>query len=593
MNPVQDAVRSAKRRLVLISWIHTSAWFLCVAVALLVVLRGVQKIAPVVVVPWDIVLPASLGLAVIFALITAIVRAPSALKAAQILDERAGLRESLSTALLAQGRDDPWSRVVTEEARSRAKGLRVPSAIPLERPRGWGAPIGAAIALLAVWWLPTRDLTGLLEKQEEARLEEQIEQEVRATVNDAQEQMREIIEKTGIDIEPEDFSTSDDLLNPESAEFIPPDESLRSAIKNLTSVSEKLQEERESEKGQTYDAIREAMKSLTSNESDPASEMARAMARGDFSEAQQQLQKLQEQIEQSGSDPAQREQLAQSLRNIEKQLEQAANNAQQLQEQLEQAGISQQEAQQLARDPQALQQRLESMGIPAPQALSMAQSAQAQQQAQDAASAMSQAASQMAQGLESGDMSQQSQGSQSMSDQLSSMEQLQQDMQALENAMSQAQQQMDQLSNAQQQCENPGNGSRSQNQLANGGIGPGIGQGGSPDIGLDANDPGADYTLSREQAKIRVNEGGPVIASTLVYGSQVRGESTAAFNEAVSSASAQASEAIETKRVPRAYESAVQHYFGRLDRASRESQGSDSKDTSDKSAEKTENASED
>jgi hypothetical protein len=61
----------------------------------------------------------------------------------------------------------------------------------------------------------------------------------------------------------------------------------------------------------------------------------------------------------------------------------------------------------------------------------------------------------------------------------------------------------------------------------------------------------------------------------MVQGSQIKGESTAAFSEAVQSATTEASEAIETKRIPREYESAVQSYFGRLDKAAKDAKGDD------------------
>ena len=64
----------------------------------------------------------------------------------------------------------------------------------------------------------------------------------------------------------------------------------------------------------------------------------------------------------------------------------------------------------------------------------------------------------------------------------------------------------------------------------------------------------------------------------MVQGSQIKGESTAAFSDAIQSATTEASEAIETKRIPREYESAVQSYFGRLDKAAKEAKGDDKTD---------------
>ena len=56
----------------------------------------------------------------------------------------------------------------------------------------------------------------------------------------------------------------------------------------------------------------------------------------------------------------------------------------------------------------------------------------------------------------------------------------------------------------------------------------------------------------------------------MVYGSQIRGEATAQFGEAVNASAVQAAEAIESMQVPREYHDAVRHYFGRLERAAKQ-----------------------
>lgn len=563
MNPIHDIATRARRRLILIDALSTVTICLGAAIGALVLVRGVQKLFPTLVVPWDVVLIAAPALAVVAGVVWAVVRAPSALKAARIIDERAGLRETISTALVIERDESGWSRAVLEDAREKASRVQLRSALPLGAPKRWGAPVLAALALLAVWWLPTRDLMNLLEKQQEEQQELQRVGEITAAVNESQEQLKQILEQTKLDLDDEDLSELDDLLKGDEAEFIEPEESLRSAIKNLTSVSDKLEEKRNDENGRAFDAIKDAMRALETDKDDTASEMARAMSRGDFSEAKKKLQELQEQINSGEMTDEQREQMAETLAQVQQQLEQLAQGSQSLQEQLEKAGISQQEARQLARDPNALEQKLQEMGIPSDQARALTQAAQAQQRATDAASAMSESMSQMAQGMQNQDQSQAQQGAESMSEQLSALENMQSEMQSLENAMQQTQQQLQQLA----ECQNPGMGDSAGEQTAQGnGVG-GLraGSGGVPDFGGEPNQPQGDYTLSREQTRVNIQEGGPIIASTLVQGAQVKGESTAAFSSAVKSAKTRASEAIETKRVPREYESAVQKYFGRLE----------------------------
>jgi hypothetical protein len=563
MNPIHDIASRARRRLILIDALSTVTICLGVAIGALVLVRGVQKLFPTLVVPWDVVLIAAPALAIVTGVVWAVVRAPSALKAARIIDERAGLRETISTALVIERDESGWSKAVLEDAREKASRVQLRTALPVGAPKCWGAPVLAALALLAVWWLPTRDLMNLLEKQQEEQQELQRVGEITTAVNESQEQLKQILEQTKLDLDDEDLSELDDLLKGDEAEFIEPEESLRSAIKNLTSVSDKLEEKRNDENGRAFDAIKDAMQALETDKDDTAAEMARAMSRGDFSEARKKLQELHEQINSGEMTEAQREQMAETLAQVQQQLEQLAQGSQSLQEQLEKAGISQQEAQQLARDPNALEQKLQEMGIPSDQARALTQAAQAQQRATDAASAMSESMSQMAQGMQNQDQSQAQQGAESMSEQLSALENMQSEMQSLENAMQQTQQQLQQLA----ECQNPGMGNSPSDQMAQGnGVG-GLqaGSGGVPDFGGEPNQPQGDYALSREQTRVNIQEGGPIIASTLVQGAQVKGESTAAFSSAVKSAKTKASEAIETKRVPREYESAVQKYFGRLE----------------------------
>ena len=578
MSALHNTIHKASRRLMLIDSIRTITICLAVVIALMVFARGVQKVAPVFVVPWDIVFIAAPLAAILVGLVWAFIRRPSQSKAAMIIDDRAGLRESISTALIVESQSDGWSKAVVTDATEKATKINLRSTLPITAPKLWPTPLIAGLALLAVWWLPVKDLTGLYAKQEEKKALIAQTQEVEATVAESQAAIKEILDKTKLDFETEEGESFEDLLKPEANEFLTPEESLRSAIKNLTSVADKLEEKRNNEDGATFDAIKDAMKSLNTTEDSPASEMARAMARGDFKEAKEQLEQLAQEMQSGDMSEKQQKELGQQLESMKKQMEQMSKNSQQLQEQLKAAGLSEQQAQQLASDPEALKKALEEAGATPEQMESLAKAAQAQQKASDAAAAMSQAMGQMAQGMQSGDPQQASAGSDAMNAQLSDLENMQQEAQSLESAMSQAQQQLDQLS----QCSNPGSapGGGQQSQWASTGQfapgdssqqGAGSGRAGQ---GLGASPPeqGADFTINKEHASVRTTSEGPVIASTMVQGSQIKGESTAVFSSAVESAKTEASEAIETKRIPREYESAVQRYFGQLDKAAKQAQ---------------------
>ncbi len=578
MDPIRTVIARAARRLLVASWLRATMVWLTVALVLAAAARGAQKLSPVLTVEWNWVLPALVGASAVIALVIAFARRPKEIDVARTIDERAGLRESLSTALCVEQEDRAWSRAIVEDARHRASRVVVRDAVPIEAPGNSWWPIAACAGLLAVWWLPATDVGGLFAKKQAEEAERAQVQQVAEQVSQTQKEIDEILAKAGVEIE-EPAETGEDLFKPEQIERVSAEEMQRAAIKKLTALSDKLEQERNGEKGMTFDAIQDAMKRMETPEPGPATEMSRAMARGDFAEAKEQLEKLAEQIKSGEMSEEQKEQLEKQLEKMAEAMGQMAENRQQLEEQLREAGLSEAQAQQLASDPNALEQALKEQGLSQEQIDQLKQQAQAQQNASDAASAMSQAMGQMAQGMQNGSESQMQDGLGSMSGQLSNMEQMQSEMQALEQAMGQCQSQMAGI------CENPGsgmgqtagegsqwgpNGQFSQGErMAQGKGSGGPGQG----LGVGPEEAPADFMLKNEKATVNTTDQGPVIASSLVYGAQVKGESTAAFSEVASSAEAQAAEAIETKRVPREHEEAVKAYFGRLKKAAEKESG--------------------
>lgn len=573
MDPIREVIARAGKRMLVAGWIRHAVVLLTCGIVLAVLARGVQKVVPVLTIDWGVALPAIGAVAVLAALVVAWARRPQQIDIARTVDERAGLRETLSTALYVEQDGSAWSRAVVDDAGHKARRVVVKDAVPIEAPGNSWWPVAACAALLAVWWLPAHDLTGLLAKKEAAQAERQQVQEVAAQVEDAQKRIDEILAKAGVEIEKGD-EAAEDLFNPREIEKISAEEMQRAAIKKLTELSDKLEEKRNGEEGMTFDAIQDAMKRLETPEPGPATEMSRAMARGDFSEAKKQLEKLAEQIKSGDMSEPEKKQLAKQAEQMAEALAKMAENRQNLEEQLQASGMSEQQARQLAADPNAMEKALQEQGMDQQQIDQLKQQAQAQQNANDAASAMSQAMGQMAQGMQAGSESQAGEELESMNGQLSNLEKMQAEMASLQQAMGECQSSMAGM------CENPGNGmGQSQGMGSQWGpngqytagesIGEGSGSGrAGQGLGSGPDEQAADFMLKREKATVTTTGQGPVIASTLVYGSQIRGESTAAFSDAVSSAEAQAAEAIETKRVPREHEAAVKAYFGRLKKAS-------------------------
>ena len=580
MDDIRTVIQRAARRLFMIDLIRTLVFSAFVVLCVLVGLRAGQKLFPTLEVDWTLAGLIALGATLAIALIVSLVRRPDEDQVARTIDERAGLRETISTAMCVDQNKDSWSKAIVGDASYRAKRVVIRDTLPIEAPKRSYLPVIAALALAGVWWLPQTDVMGLLAKKEQKEQNFTQVNEVKAEVKNAEDLIKQIEAKTGVELEGEGDETADELT-PESSEFVDPQEIARAAIKELTSLSDKLEDQRNNEDGATFDAVKDMTRQLNAPQDGPMTEMARAMSRGDFSEAKKQLEQMAEAIENGEMSEEQKEKAAEQLEAMSEKLEQMAQNRQSLEEQLKAAGLSEQQAKQLATDPEALKKALQEAGASEEQAEQLSQAAQAQQRASDAASSMSQSMGQMAAGMQQNNPDQMSEGLDSMSGQLSNMEMMQQEMNSLDQAMGECQGQLAKLSECSGSCDGGGQGygqdakwgntgqfSQGNSQgFGSGSGGPGKGMGAGPDAQK------TDFMLKNERAEVNTTDDGPVIASTMVQGSQIKGESTATFSNAVQSASTEAAEAIETKRVPRKHENAVVHYFSQLDSEAKKASG--------------------
>jgi len=154
-----------------------------------------------------------------------------------------------------------------------------------------------------------------------------------------------------------------------------------------------------------------------------------------------------------------------------------------------------------------------------------------------------------------------------MANQLSEMEQMAGEMQMTEAAMAEAKARLAELAgqcdgkcNGMGDCDKSGMGKWSEGEArsrSNGSGGPGVGQGGS------RGDAATDVAFETKKLNTKT-QNGPIIGSRLVEGESIKGESHAEFAAAVTAADQTASEALDSNRIPREYEGAIKHYFGRL-----------------------------
>ncbi len=513
---------------------------------------------------WNLTWMIAGGAALVGAIAWTIATRPRAIDVARIVDDRAMLRESLSTALCVEGATDAWSKAAIETASVAARRVIVRQALPVQTPRFWPAPIAALVAFALCWmFLPQWDALGALERA--------TKQEAKVTqVAQVQEQVAENEDRLKSMLAGLDAKLDEGELAPDAGAPRDPDEIRRSAIRRLTSVADQLADIRFGEDGQTLDELRDRLEDLRQPGAGPLDDLVQALQEGDFGAAKEALEALQGQLDAGALTPEQQKQIQEQMKSLAEQLEALAGNKDALENALEQAGMDPS----LANDPQALQEALENNpNLSEQQKQQLQQQAQSNKKASEQLQKMSQCAGQCS---NPGGMSQ---GMSGMSEQLSQAEMMAATAGKSEKAMQEALDQLGELAGqlgeneydlmsmmrpkgnpGEQGAWNPGGSNSRPGALQPGQPSGGRGQG----QGATGSTAEAAFKTKQEKASGK-DHGGPIVGSMLVKGAQVKGEAKAGFADVVADASTAASEAIETNRVPREYHDAIKHYFGRLE----------------------------
>jgi len=397
MQDIRRVIRSAGRRLMLIDFLRNAVFMFSVAVAGVLVTRIVERTFGFVV-PWqEVFIWSGVGAAAMAAVWT-IARRSNENQVARELDERAGLRESLSTALVVENEKDPWSRVVIETARARAKKVEIRRAVPLEAPRAWPIPLAIVAATAAMWFtFPDLDVLGKLADRRQA---EQSQNELRQARDDIKAQDKKIeskLKEAGLD--PQEFMVKEaDLPEPSDGQG-------------------------------------------------PMDKLSRSLARGDFKKAEQELEELQNKLANGELNAEDKAKLQLQMQNMSKQLEKASKDKKALENKLQQAGMSKEDAKRAAVSPEQLKKALEQLkNMSDEEKKELMKQAAAQAKACKQCSSMGESMSKAAAGMGKDGEGEQSQGMEAMSGQLSEMEMLEGEMGALDETYQEAMKQLSEMS---------------------------------------------------------------------------------------------------------------------------------------------------
>lgn len=567
MSDIHRVLRAAAWRLGLATFLDALVKLTTAALLALLLLRVTQQVFAFEVAWWTVGTWAPVGV-LAGALAWTVVMRPRQAAVARRVDEGADLRDTLSTALAVAGDQNPWSRNVVESASAAAKRVDVGRALPMRAPRHWSMPLFVGAAVVLIWVVfPSFDLLGRRAQAEQKKEDERALKVAKAEASDATKKLEELVAKVAPEVKADQGATA----KVEEAKPATPEEIRRSAMKQITSMADQLEQMRGGEKGMQHDAMKQMMRQLKPPGPGPLSEVSQAMAKGDFKEAQQALQALQQKMAAGQMSESDKRAMQKQLEKMAQQLAQMAKNKAALEKKLADAGLDPK----LAGNPEQLAQALaQSQSMSQQQKDALSEMAKAQEAASQACQSMSQSMQQMAAGQKPEGMNAQGQqGMQQLADQLSQMEMMQAEAQSLDAALAEAKYQLDKLGQA-GQCSNPGMGecqtglaagdprngqwqAGDSNNRSNGSGGAGQGNGGGP------GEQAAEENWTKRRVKTTLGAG-PTIGTTYIQGEQVRGESKAEFVGVVQEASQQATEAMESNTIPREYHESVKAFFGRL-----------------------------
>ena len=447
METIQTQVRRAWRRLVLQQFV---TW-LCGSLAVGLWLAACGLAVPrlwLVVVPrpvWDAAwLAGALAGGLVVALVATGVRRRSRLQAALEIDRRCALKERVSSALALppEERDTPMGRALVEDASRRVERVDVAEAIPVALPRRKAAwALAALAAALVLTQFPLRhERSQASEKAEAAKSVQAAQQQVVVAAKKLQEQLRETQRKAA-----EGSLEDAELLRQVDREL---DKLLRQrdldrkeALLKINDLAQQVDARRQ--QLAHAEQVRQQLARLGQLASGPADRLAEALKSGDLGKAQQELQKLAQELAEGKLSAEQHRQLAQQIEQLQQQLRQALAEREEARQQLAQQ-IEKKIAEGKLGEAAQLQQKLDQLQEQASRqtlerlADKLAQAAQALRQPSEAAQEGSSSGDRQAnssEGSRSGSAaSGQSAAAQQLAELAQSLEGMQRDLEALQRA---------------------------------------------------------------------------------------------------------------------------------------------------------------
>jgi hypothetical protein len=554
MDQIRQQVDRARRRL----WVElflgrlVRCWFAALLVATIAV--AVPKLVAIEGLPaqWSAWwLGGAVALGLVVALVWTIIRGHSEFDAAAEIDRRFDLKERVASSLSlpSEALETPAGRALVQDAERAVRRLDIDERFRIRVGRSAWLPLAPALVAFVLVGFVDNQHAHSSANAPTAALSPKV---LTNTTKQLRKKLTEIAKKSpkkGLKEVDALMLEMDKELEKIAQQKQPLDR--KQAMVKFNNLAQQLRERREKLGGNNE--LKRQLAGMKDLGRGPADKMAEAMKNGNWDQANQELQKLADQLKAGKLDEASRKQLAEQLKRMEQQLAEAAARRDQAIEDMKKKIEDEKRSGNLAKAGE-MQQKLDRM---------MRQQKQAQQMQQ-----MAQQLAQAQQSLEKGD---QQAAAESMAQMMQQMQQMQAEMDANSAEAEMLDMAMEQLeaskeSMACSECEGEGcsecQGGMNENMSENGrysDFAKGAAEGAAGRRAEERTDTG----FRNSQVKQNPRKGAAVITGE-ADGPTIRGEVREAIRQEMEAAEAADSEALVIEQMPRTQRENAEDYFNRL-----------------------------
>jgi uncharacterized protein YlxW (UPF0749 family) len=567
----EQVLRRVRRRCDANVWLAHAALIIAAAgLALAVAVAAERLLAAQLISAWSI---GGLAVAIAAGTVAAwLLRRPSVMNVALLIDQRLALQERFSTTLLLAGdpaRLDDFVQAAAEQTRGVATSLavgpgsaRLGRMFPVRLTRRWQWAAAAWLAVAAVVLLmPHYDLLGAAARRDADRRQAEQLAKAKTDVQQVAGQVQSLISK----LDDANLTAEAAALSKAATENRSEADVRREAIHKLGDISERLRQMQGEKPALAAENLRDMLKHLRGLPDGQTRELGKSLAAGDLGKAAQAARRLQERLRDEKITPQEKAALKRELATLGRRLEEQAEKKQSLRDALEQAGQNPDLAGES--DLNKLQEALAKAGVTGEKLAELMNKAAACKGASDAAKDLASKLGKCAgqdgsEGLTPDEMA-------DLVRELSDLDADQLKLAEIEAGLDEVAQAIALLGEGEGEGDQPGGKCGGGQSPWREGLALEQSQGtGGPGKGEEpretGKDDGARVTAKTGVPNTDTGAAKPIIASWFFRGEQVKGQSAKDVQDAVRASRDRAADAITDNRIPHKYESSVKKYFDQI-----------------------------